>query len=269
MTTIVTFKVSDGIVLGADSAMTTKKGRMGANRYDSYEKLNQVGRLPIVTAMWGSALTAGRTVRSLVWEFARERGYFEPEGTGLSWTVEDVARGLTQFILNQMEQDEQCGCKPGKLQLLVSGYSAGRFKPEQWQVKLPSGQVTLRQGEDQLALTWDGVNEDIRTLWWGAHPSLPRILKRHGLPQDQVNAVMREVHQQAAWGPERVDFSMPVRDAAQLVEFLLTVQIMAERFKPGPARSAPPIDIAVVRYDGVHWVRRKDPFAIPAPTMRP
>ncbi len=262
MTTIVTFKVSDGIVMGADSAMTTRKGRLGTNRYDSYEKLNQIGNLPVVTAMWGNALTAGRTVRSLVWEFARTKGYDAPVGDIPDWTMEQVARGLADFIEKQVTKDKDCNCKPGKLELLVSGYSAGRFKPEQWHVKFPQGTVTLRQAEDQLALTWDGVNDDIRTLWWGAHPGLAKIMRKHGVDAETVSAVLKDLHQQAAWGPQRVDFSMPVREAAGLVEFLLTVQVTAERYKPKLARSAPPIDIAIVRYDGVHWVRHKTPWSL-------
>ncbi len=262
MTTIVTFKVSDGIVMGADSAMTTRKGRIGSNRYDSYEKLNQLGDLPVVVAMWGSALTAGRTVRSLLCEYARTSGFDSPASHRPPWTMTEIAHGLRDFIREQVEQDKNCGCKPGKLDLLVSGYSAGRFKPEQWHVKFPQGNVALRQGEEQLALTWDGVNEDIRTLWWGAHPSLERILRKHEIPSDTIKNVLDVIHQTAAWGPQRVDFTMPVRDAAGLVAFLLSVQVTAERYKPKMARSAPPLDIAIVRYDGVHWVRKKSPWSL-------
>ncbi|MCD6497557.1 MAG: hypothetical protein J7M25_04530 [Deltaproteobacteria bacterium] len=258
MTTVVTFKVADGIVIGADSAMTTRKGRMGTNRYDSYQKINQVGRLPVVCTMWGAGLTAGRTTESLVDEFAHTHGYAGEVGeSATNWTVEDVARSLKAFIEEAVKQEQGCDCKVGRLDLLVSGYSSDAYKGEQWQIRFPQGVVRRRQGEENLALTWDGVNDDIRTLWWGHHPSLRKIMTKNGVSQEQAKTVISDLEQEAAWGPVRVDFSMPVQDAAQLVEFLVSVQIAAERFKPGPARSAAPIDLVVVRYDGVHWLRRK------------
>ncbi len=255
MTTIVTFKTPDGIVQAADSAMTTRKAKLGANRYDSYEKLCQVGRLPVVVAMWGSALTGGRTVANLVRHFAWTRGYDDPSES--EWTMAALAEELAEYVLGVLEEGTDCGCRASKLDLLLSGYSKGRPFPEQWHLRFPKGTVKRRYGERALAISWDGVTEDIRTLWWGHHPSLGRILSKHGLSQDEQQAVLKDLEARAAWGPERVDFAMPLADAARLVEFLVWVQVTAERFRPGLARSAGPIDVVVVRQEGVTWLRRK------------
>ncbi len=254
MTTIVTFKVSDGIVMGADSAMTTNKGKLGSNRYDSYHKLNPIGDYPLVTAMWGAGYINGRTVGSLVHEYSRSGR----KALGKDqWTVEGVANDLAEFI-DQHFQRKDCDTCPGKhLEMLVSGYSSGAYQGEQWHLQFPGGKVQRRQGPDDLALSWDGVTEDIRTLWWGHHPRLHSVLTKHGMDSEKAQEAVRELENETAWGPQRVDFSMPVQDAAELVAFLIQVQATAERFKPTPIRTAPPIDLAVVRYDGVHWISRK------------
>ena len=255
MTTIVSFKIPDGIVVAADSAMTTKKGKLGANRYDSYEKLCQVGQLPVVVAMWGSALTGGRTVANLVNEFARIQGYEDPSTS--HWTMGELAEELAGHVQQAAEEGKNCGCATAKLDLLLSGYSKDRPFPEQWHLRFPKGAVKRRYAERGLAISWDGVTEDIRTLWWGHHPSLARILTKHGVSQEQQRAILKDLEARAAWGPERVDFAMPLADAARLVEFLVWVQVTAERFRPGLARSAGPIDVVVVRQEGVTWLRRK------------
>jgi hypothetical protein len=47
------------------------------------------------------------------------------------------------------------------------------------------------------------------------------------------------------------------------VGFLVSVEIARERYSPGLARSAPPLDLLVVRAGGVKWVRRKEFIAPP------
>jgi hypothetical protein len=257
VTTVVCFKVPDGIVLGADSAMTvTRPG--GENRYDSYHKLSVVCGLPVATAMWGRGAIGQRSIPSLVEEFSVER----PTATDGAWTVESLARELYAFLKERWDAlPPQAHQTP--LHMLVAGYSRGSYHGQVWRLDLPNGEPRLHADLDTLNISWFGVTEAIQTLWWGHSPYLHEALIEEGLDREAAGRVVRRVRERAALGPDRLDFGMPLQNAIDLVGFLVSVEIARERYSPGLARSAPPLDLLVVRAGGVKWVRRKEFIAPP------
>jgi hypothetical protein len=94
---------------------------------------------------------------------------------------------------------------------------------------------------------------------------LAEVLEAEGLEREAIGRVTAALRKRAALGPERLDFTMPLQNAIDLVGFLVTVEIARERYTPGLARSAPPVDLLVLRAEGASWVRRKE-FIAP-PTM--
>lgn len=257
MTTVVGFKVPDGIVLGADSAMTVTRS-LGDNRYDSYHKLSVVCGLPIATAMWGRGALGQRTVPSMVEEFSVEKSMLR----ATAWSVEDVATELWRFMQAQHDAlPPQGGQVP--LHMLVAGYSKGSYHGQMWRFDIPGDGPKLHADLKALTISWFGVTEGIQTLWWGHSPALHEVLTEEGVPHDVVHRVVRKLRERSALGPERLDFGMPLQNAVDLVAFLIGVEVTRERYTPGLARSAPPLDLLVVRPGGVHWVQRKELIAPP------
>lgn len=257
MTTVVAFKVPDGIVLGADSAMTVHRP-VGENRYDSYHKLSVVCGLPIATAMWGRGALGQRTVPSLVQEFSTVRSALR----ATAWSMEEVATELWRFV--QAKYDElPPHPSPTPLNMLVAGFSKGSYHGQIWRFEVPGDGPKLQANLEALTISWFGVTEGIQTLWWGHSPGLHEALVEEGVPHDVARRVIRRVRERSALGPERLDFGMPLQNAVDLVGFLIGVEVARERYSPSLARSAPPVDVLVVRPGGVHWVQRKELIAPP------
>ena len=259
MTTVVSFKVPDGIVLGADSAMTVNRRGSGENRYDSYHKLSTVADLPVATAMWGRGAIGQRSIPSLVEEFAASCPRKPPTE---AWTVEEAARALYQFM-QERHDEAPSGPNDPHLHMLVAGYSHGSYHGQIWRFDVPGGEPRLHADQQTLTLSGFGVTEGIHTLWWGHSPALHDALLAEGLDHEAASRVIRRVREHSALGPDRLDFGMPLQNAIDLVAFLVSLEIARERYTPGLARSAPPVDLLVVRADGVRWVRRKEFIAPP------
>lgn len=258
MTTVVCFKVPDGIVLAADSAMTVHRRGTGDNRYDSYHKLSVICGLPMGTAMWGRGVIGQRSVPSLVEEFSVTR---RRENHELN-TVEAVTQELFAF-LRQKVAETSVTAEDGGLHLLVGGYSPQSYHGQVFQLDLNGPEPRLIADRQTLTISWYGVTEAIQTLWWGHSPTLRSALQEEGLDEEAISRIVRKVRHTSAWGPDRLDFSMPLQNAIDLAGFLVGVEIAKERYSPGLARSAPPVDILVLRSEGPTWVRRKEFIAPP------
>ncbi len=260
MTTVVCFKVPDGIVLGADSAMTVRRRGAGENRYDSYHKISVVGDLPMATAMWGRGALGQRTIPSLVEEFSVEHVHLIPP---IERTVERVARDLRAFMQERYEAANAGHGPDVPLHMLIGGFSPGQYHGQVFTFDVPGDDIRLHADHPTLTISWFGVTDAIHTLWWGHAPGLHEALMAEGLDHAAAHRVIARVRQQAALGPERLDFGMPLQNAVDLVGFLVSVEIARERYTPGLARSAPPVDLLVLRPDGARWIRRKDYVAPP------
>lgn len=259
MTTVVAFKVPDGIVLGADSAMTVRRSNSGENRYDSYHKLSTICDLPIATAMWGRGSLGQRSVPSLVDEFSVAAKETWSRG---DWTVQTVAEALYGFLMEKFAE-LPAASETTKLNMLIAGFSPGSYHGQIWRLSIPDGEPKLHADEKRLNISWFGVTEGIQTLWWGHSPGLMAALQDEGLDREAAQRVIAKVRKRSAWGPDRLDFGMPIQNAIDLVDFLTGVEIARERYSPGLARSAPPVDLLVVRAGGPLWVRRKEFIAPP------
>lgn len=64
------------------------------------------------------------------------------------------------------------------------------------------------------------------------------------------------IRSKAAWGPERLTWSMPLSTAVDLVRFQLEVQIETERFLPGRARCGYPTQLLAISDSGLYWVEK-------------
>ncbi len=251
MSIAICFVARTGIVMGTDSRVTTT-GPEGETREDAYPKLVQFGTLPVGMAMVGAGSYGGRDFRSLVAEAWRTCCDGRPDRLG----VEEVARRFAEFA-GPIARDSG---QTTTMNVLVGGFSPGEAFGELWEVQLPSGEVKLQASLQSQALVWRGRADAIKTLWWGANlDALHKVLEEHGMAHKDAKAVMDDVKRAAAWGPQRINWGMPLSSAVDLVRFQLDVQIQAERFLPGRGACGAPTQLLAINDSGLHWIDR--PFA--------
>ncbi len=250
MSIAICFVARTGIVMGTDSRVTTTAAE-GKTREDGYPKLVQFGRLPIGMAMVGAGSYGGRDFRSLIAETYRT---VCPD-TQKPYSVEQAARAFAETAGAIARESGSSK----KLTALVAGFSPGEPFGELWEVMLPDGEVAQRAGPNSQTIVWRGRADAINALWWGANLTvLHRVLEDHGISHDDAQAVMADLKKACAWGPERMNWGMPLSSAVDLVRFQLEVQIQAERFLPGRAASGHPIQLLAINDAGLHWV--ESPF---------
>lgn len=250
MSIAICFVARTGIVLGTDSRVTSK-GPEGATREDAYPKLVQFGSLPVGMAMVGAGAYGGRDFRSLVGEAYRAAC---PEGPR-PLAVEAVAQ---RFAETAGEIARETGAKR-EMKVMVAGFSPGQAFGELHEVTLPAGKVTQLAAPESQTFAWRGRAQAIKTLWWGANLSvLHRVLEDNGLSHEQASRIMGEVKRASAWGPERINWGMPLHSAVDLVRFQLEVEIQAERFLPGRSSCGFPVQLLAINDAGLKWI--DDPF---------
>ncbi len=248
MSIAICFVARTGIVMGTDSRVTTS-GPEGETREDAYPKLVQFGRLPIGMAMVGAGSYGGRDFRSLVAETWRACSRGKPE----KLSVKDVARRFAD-LAGPIARDS--GNKT-TMNVLVAGFSPGQAFGELWEVQLPDGKVIEQAGPQSQTFVWRGQADAVMTLWWGTNLDvLHHTLEDHGMTHDAAQAVMADVKKAAAWGPERINWGMPLSSAVDLIRFQLEVQIQAERFLPGRGACGAPTQLLAINDAGLHWVDR-------------
>ena len=254
MSIAICFVARTGIVMGTDSRVTTS-GAEGETREDAYPKLVQFGTLPVGMAMVGAGSFGGRDFRSLVAETWRTCCGGEIGQLG----VEQIARRFADFAGPIARESGQ----KSTMNVLVAGFSPGEAFGELWEVQLPDGEVKRQARPQSQTFVWRGRADAIMTLWWGANLEvLHKSLKAHGLAHDKAQAVMDDVKKGAAWGPERINWGMPLSSAVDLVRFQLDVQIQAERFLPGRGACGAPTQLLAINDGGLHWVDQPfDPIA--------
>lgn len=254
MSITICFVARTGIVLGTDSRVTTTSSE-GKTREDAYPKLVQFGQTPVAMAMVGVGSYGGRDFRSLVAETYRSWcGSMRKTDDGRG--VGDVARAFAETA-GQIARES--GSETG-MTVLVAGYSPGEAFGELWEVALPRGKVVQRARPGAHTFVWRGQCEAVKTLWWGANLSaLTKALEGAELPPQKIAGVLDEVKAASAWGPQRVNWGMPLRSAVDLVRFQLDVQIQYERFMPGRALCGDPVQVVAINDAGLRWMDQ--PFA--------
>jgi len=283
MSVCISVKVSEGLVLAADSASAVQgeftgpsgKGSTGILKtYEHVRKLSHIKDYPIGTLSWGTALVGARSVESLVKEFEYSIPSLEEEQAKIDaqrkegrakrssrpkYDVKKIASDLLAHVKGFY--DEQYSTKPenerSPLGILVSGFSSGKFFPVQWLMELPlSSEVKPvrpdKNGKPNFGANWFGLTDAIERLHWGRDGAALNLLsKRFDINADEVHEILKPLQY-----PVLFD-GMPLQDAIDYAVYLVNVVIGRFRFVLGAPLCGGEIDVAVITPNEFTWVQRK------------
>lgn len=283
MTICVSVKVSEGLVLAADSTAVVQGQLLGHDgamhsgilkTYEHARKLSHVKDYPIGTLSWGTALIGSRSVESLIKEYEYSLTSLKEEeeklregrmkgNTGLDarheFSVKAIAEGLLKHIWRYYDSvfsDTAPEARP-LLGVLVSGYSSGHFFPEQWLITLPNSSElqALRpnvEGKPDFGANWFGLTDAIVRLHWGRDEQVISLLSAHfQLDPAKIAAALHELQY-----PVLFD-GMPLQDAIDYAVYLVNIVIGRHRFVIGAPLCGGDIDVAVITPNAFTWIQRK------------
>ena len=271
MSVAVVVKVSEGVVLAADSAAALH-GRIAGpggvqqgvvKTYYNAKKLMRIGDFPVGVLTWGQAYIGARTIESLVREWEHNEGwqsqkqYQEREKS--SFSVEVCAEGLRKHIAQA--HDEEFASLPKErrpgLGVVVAGYSQGQFFPEIWRFVLPlddqiHNQRPDRDGKPDFGASWFGLTDAIVRLHWGRDENAIKIIsEKFDIPEQAVFEALQPLQYPIPFAV------MPLQDAIEYASYVVNVVIGRFRFVLGVELCGGEIDIAAITQREFHWISKK------------
>jgi len=281
MSICVSVKVSEGLVLATDSTTAVhgwlggKSGKPGILKtYDHSKKLSQIKDYPIGTLTWGAGLLGKRSSESLIKEYSytlpslkeeqekikenrirdKSKNYERPE-----YNVRKIAEGLKNHFQKfyNTEFAEQPQNEIPNMGILVSGYTSGKFSPEQWLIKLPgfSDIEEVRpdiDGKPDFGANWFGLTDAIVRLHWGRDDESLKILAENfKVSQEEIRKLLNKLQYIVIFD------GMPLQDAIDYAVYLVNVVIGRFRFVVGVPLCGGDIDVSVITPDEFNWIHRK------------
>jgi len=263
MSIVVSVKVRDGIVLGADSmSQIYLKNPQGiaavAQTYSNAQKLFEVVGLPIGIMVYGAGNIGKRSVQGLLEDFSST---VAKENNQQSNGVEEVTRKLLQFlqrIYKQLGQDMKDKKQP-LVGVFVGGYSGLSSTsddisfPEEWEFQIPQKpEVTPVRPKEMFGASWRGVTLPFTRLNMGIDPRIWEELKKLKVDQSVIDKMKDSVKSQVVYD------AMPLQDAINFAHHIMRTTVNHTTFELGPPACGGPLDIAVIRkISGFKWVTER------------
>lgn len=259
MTIAIALKIGDGLVLGADSAVTIRNDAYPDNVYLNAEKIiNLVKGLPLGAVTWGLAGFGRRSSTRVAKDLRRRLSdpahpwWINPE----QYTVEEVARRVEEFFHHELHRaDFPKGGEGTGFGFMIAGYAPNAPQGEVWAFEVrDDGSCTdpvPMMVDDINGVVYRGQQEALDRLLRGWAPSTVTRLASARASQADIVRMLDSVA--PLWNE-----SMPIQDGIDLVRYLAEVTTGFVRFMPEPTTVAPPIDLAAITlHEGFRWVSRK------------
>ncbi len=249
MSVCVACNISDGVIIGVDSATTLGDPLNPVKIYGGVEKLFPLGELPVGLATYGLASIAGRTIASWTAELTANLPSLIPA----EYTMADVAESIRNFFFTQYQESILGAAPPPQsageglpqmlppvLGLVLGGFSKRSFQSEVWNIQLPyhaTGNSATRQfGEGQFGSGWYASMAPIFRYIKGFDPSaLQAVIEYVNQIRDPLQpGELEELKKRA----ERAEFGvvfpgMPIAKGLEYVRFLVDLVIGHHKFAAG------------------------------------
>ena len=276
MTIAISTKVQAGIVLGTDTA-TTIMGRNDQTQkvyYNARKLFPMHDHLPLGAITWGLGSIGDYSIAHVAKTLKQRFGdptskFFLPE----DYTVA-LAADLTRRFFYEVVYRQVLGRRRRKrpaLGLMVGGFSATAELAEDWEIIIDEyGQCLpprqLRR-EDEYGIIARGQPEAVNLLLNAySEDYFERIARFARVPKEKVREMLdyyQRLREQRLPAPPY----MPLRDAVELVCYLVSTEVGYRKFlpyEPAPTVGGH-IEIATItRYEQFQWVHHADEFAPPA-----
>jgi hypothetical protein len=271
MSVVIVVKVSEGLVLAADSAATLMGKVSGPvveqegvlKTFFNAKKLLQIGDFPIGVLTWGHAFIGPRTLESLVreWEHVHhwesheqyKQEHKDPFG------VRECAEGLLEHLskIHAGEFSDLPREKQPAIGLVVAGYSQGEFFPEIWRFVVPLDNEAHNQRPDidekpDFGASWFGRTEPIVRLHFGRDDkAISVVSEKFDIPEDEVRGALKFLEYPVPFA------QMPLQDAIDYANYMINVVIGRYRFVLGSEFCGGEIDIAAITQREFRWISQK------------
>ena len=271
MSVVIVVKVSEGLVLAADSAATLMGKISGPDveqegvlkTFFNAKKLLQIGDLPIGVLTWGHAFIGPRTLESLVREWEHDDHWESSEQYKqkheIPFKVRKCAEGLLQHLtrvhageFSDLPKEQQPG-----IGMIVAGYSEGEFFPEIWRFVVPFDEEVHNQrpdinGKPDFGASWFGMTEPIVRLHFGRDDkAIKAVSEKFGIPEAEIRDILKPLQYPVPFA------QMPLQDAIDYADYIINVVIGRYRFVLGPEFCGGEIDIAAITQGEFTWISRK------------
>jgi hypothetical protein len=257
MTIALALKTIEGVVVGADST-TTFQDQTGAviQLFNSAQKVFEIGpstptfvggyHFSGCVATYGGAQCGSASWRSVVNDFYREVVSPNPQRT-------DLPQAFLKYVQNLWSQ-LATGTIPAGTPIPSTGFILSYVAASQGEVR--SGTIQLDTGtatDMVLGDFWAGGGADsVCRILSGYDPGLKNRLLAAGVDAAQFDAC-------ALPSIVKLPFpNMPLRDAIDLVHFLIYATIKLHRYNGATPGIGGPIEIAAITADrGFRWIMHK------------
>jgi hypothetical protein len=262
VTIAIALTIGDGVVLGADSAVTlVNAGGYLHNVYHNAEKIfSLVKGLPLGAVTYGLAGFDGRSHTRLAKDLRlrlsdpQDPWWVNPE----RYTVEQVANRVKEYFFDEHYRKAYPEGGGGTaFGFLIAGYAPGASHGEIWAFDVDdagmcSGPFTEINPEG--VLLYRGEGEALHRLVRGwSYKTIHKLLAR-GASHEELFETLESVA--PLWHA-----AMPIQDGIDLVRYLVDVTIGFVRYMAEPTTVAPPTDVATITaHEGFRWISRKHYF---------
>jgi hypothetical protein len=252
MTIVTSVKVRDGLVLGTDSmTQITRTFPDGttvfAKAYANARKLFDLEPASAGAMTYGLGNIGEQSIEGLVREFRPVVNH--------AWTIQELATHLFEFIEPKWREVAGDSQDPRyQIGFCVAGYSPDAPFAETYEFLLPRDAApSVASAQTDFGLLWRGIERPLVRLVRGFDFEILSALREAGLDQAQVESMIAP-HEWFLSQP-----GMPLQDAVNLVDFLLSTTIGVSSFvEPNPTCGGP-LQVATILPDrGFTWINQPE-----------
>ena len=271
MSVAVSCNLSEGVVLGVDSAVSIPhpQGKGIEKTYENADKLFRLGELPVGIAAFGLSAIGERGIGSYIREFEiKDPQRCVSQYEDLSNVVEKLRIFLLQQYTNIVVPALEAATNKSfsqippqnipEIGLVVGGFSKNAYLSEVWSLQIPThnapGSATQSRLKGQFGANWFALYQPIQRYFKGFDPKLMAAVanKIEGLlgrklsnsEKDEFKAIVVKYEYQVPFA------AMPLEEGVCHVRFLVEMVINHYRFSIGAPVVGGQVKIGKVTYRG-------------------
>jgi len=261
MSVAVLCNLSDGVIIGVDSALTVTSANGVERVFEDGGKLFQIGK-KLGVATFGLAGLGGRSIGSFLHEFEGTHQGFE------EWPIPETVESLRDFFVTKYKEavaeaygkpfEEVTETSWQTTGLVVVGYSPGSYLSEAWEIRIPdhvepgSSRQVYKPGS--FGLAWFALSDPIERYLYGISlqglgeiADYVKELLNRDLTAEEYGKLL-DIRRGQAY--QVMTDSMPVKTGIAYVRYLVNHVIAHYRFTEPHPTVGGKAQIGVITYRG-------------------